>query len=130
MLMEITFPHGNRVVARSGGHEIHTDQDGSAAAPFELFLASIGTCAGIYVSRFCQQRGIPTDNVKIRQIMVPDPATRMIGRIRLEIVLPDDFPEQYKDAVVRSAQLCAVKKHLEQPPQFEVTTVSMATAAN
>ena len=129
MFMEITFPHGDRVVARSGGHEIPTDQDGSEAAPFELFLASIGTCAGIYVSRFCQQRGIPTDNVSIRQTMVPDPATRMIGRIQLEIMLPDDFPEQYKDAVIRSANLCAVKKHLEHPPQFEITTRTIAAVS-
>jgi putative redox protein len=126
--MEITFGQGDRVDARSGAHVIRTDQDGSEAAPFELFLASIGTCAGIYVSRFCRQRGIPVDNVKIRQTVIPDPATRMIGRIQLEIMLPDDFPEQYKDAVIRSAQLCAVKKHLEQPPEFEVFT-STATAA-
>jgi ribosomal protein S12 methylthiotransferase accessory factor len=130
MIMEISFPQGDRVVARSGAHEIHTDQDGSEAAPFELFLASIGTCAGLYVSRFCQQRGIPTEEIKIRQIMVPDPSTRMIGRIQLEIMLPDDFPERYKDAVIRSAQLCAVKKHLEQPPRIEVTTTTMAAATN
>jgi putative redox protein len=128
MFMEITFAHGDRVVARSGAREIHTDQNGSEAAPFELFLASIGTCAGLYVSRFCQQRGIPTDDITIRQTMVPDPATRMIGRIQLEIMLPDDFPEHYRDAVIRSAQLCAVKKHLEQPPQIEVSTKTVSAA--
>lgn len=130
MMMEITFPEGDRVDARSGAHVIHTDQDGSTAAPFELFLASIGTCAGIYVSRFCRQRSIPVDDIKIRQTMIPDPATRMIGRIQLEIVLPDDFPEQYKDAVIRSANLCAVKKHLEQPPDIEVTTTTLASSAS
>jgi ribosomal protein S12 methylthiotransferase accessory factor len=101
---------------------IPTNQDGSAPAPFGLFLASIGTCAGIYVLSFCQQRGLPTDNMRIIQRMHSNPFTRMIEKIELDIQLPPDFPEKYKEAVIRAAELCAVKKHLEQPPAFEVYT--------
>jgi ribosomal protein S12 methylthiotransferase accessory factor len=128
MEMEITFPGGARVDAAYKGFTIKTDQpphgggDGSAPAPFSLFLASIGTCAGIYVLGFCRQRGIPTDDIRIRQSMTLDPATRMIERINLDIDLPQDFPEQYAPALIRSAELCAVKKHLEKPPQFDVQT--------
>jgi len=120
--MEITFGKADRVDALTRGLVIHTDQDGSAAKPFDLFLASIGTCAGLYVSRFCQQRKLPNDNIRIVQRMVSNPETRMIERIELDIQLPDDFPERYRDALIRSAQLCAVKKHLEQAPQIEVGT--------
>jgi ribosomal protein S12 methylthiotransferase accessory factor len=126
--MEIVFPHGDRVDAKMGSMVITTDQDGSAPAPFQLFLASIGTCAGIYVSSFCRQRGIPTDDIRIRQRMRVNPATRMVEQIELDIVLPEGFPEQYKEAVIRSAQLCAVKKHLENPPAIEVRTVTEAVA--
>ena len=126
MHMEIVFPDGDRVDALSNGNVIRTEQDGSGPAPFELFLASIGTCAGIYVSRFCRQRGIPTTDIRIHQRMRVDPTTRMVDGIDLDIALPDDFPEQYKDAVVRSAQLCTVKKHLEHPPEIQVRTVSLA----
>ncbi len=125
MHMEIVFPDGDRVDALSNGNVIRTEQDGSGPAPFELFLASIGTCAGIYVSRFCRQRGISTADIRIRQTMRVNPTTRMVDGIDLDIALPDDFPEQYKDAVVRSAQLCAVKKHLENPPEIQVRTVSL-----
>jgi ribosomal protein S12 methylthiotransferase accessory factor len=104
------------------GVRLVTDQDGSAPSPFQLFLASIGTCAGIYVSSFFRQRGLPTEGLVIRQRMVPDPASRLIGKIDLTIELPPGFPEQYREAVVRSAQLCTVKKHLERPPQIEVRT--------
>ena len=55
-----------------------------------------------------------------------DPLTHMIGKIALEIQVPPDFPEKYKEAVIRSAEQCAVKKHLENPPKFSVTT-SVAT---
>ncbi len=128
MEMEIVFPGGARVDAIADGMVIPTNQDGSAPAPFGLFLASIGTCAGIYVLSFCQQRGLPTDNMRIIQRMSFNPFTRMIDRIELDIQLPPDFPEKYKDAVIRAADLCAVKKHMENPPVFDVHTSVFETA--
>jgi putative redox protein len=123
MEMEIVFPGGLQVDAVMGpGMVVETNQDGSAPAPFGLFLASIGTCAGIYVLSFCQQRGLPTDNIRIIQRMKSNPFTRMIDEIELDIQVPPDFPDKYKDAVIRSAELCAVKKHLENPPSFNVHT--------
>ena len=128
--MEITFPGGARVDASFGGLTVRTDQpvqgggQGSAPTPFATFLASIGTCAGIYVLGFCQQRNIPTDGIKIVQRMHTDQATGLVGQIDLDIQLPPDFPEKYKPAVIRSAEQCAVKKHLMQPPAFAVTTVA------
>lgn len=129
MNMEITFPGGKKVDASYNGFSIKTDQavqsggEGSAPEPFTLFLASIGTCAGIYVVGFCQRRGIPTDNIKLVQSAEFDPVKRMIGKIRIEIQLPPEFPAQYRDAVIRSAEQCAVKKHMEIPPEFEVVAI-------
>jgi len=128
MEMEIYFDGNKKVNANLNGTIIKTDQpvqgggDGTATAPFDLFLASLGTCAGIYVKGFCDQRGISSDNIKIIQKMNFNPATRLIDKVDLEIQLPADFPEKYKDAVINSANLCAVKRHLQQPPQFEVYT--------
>lgn len=135
MEMEITFPGGARVDATYKEFIIKTDQpphrggEGSAPPPFTLFLASIGTCAGIYVLGFCQQRGIPTENIRIRQSMEFDPTTRMVERINLDIDLPEDFPEHYAPALIRSAELCAVKKHLEKPPEFSICTHVKPVAA-
>ncbi len=127
MEMEITFPGGARVDANFGGFTVKTDQPpvASAPTPFATFLASIGTCAGIYVLGFCQQRGIPTKDIKIVQRMYSDRMTGLVGQIDLEIQLPPDFPAKYKDAVIRSAEQCAVKKHLEHPPVFNVTTSTL-----
>ncbi len=122
MEIEIVFPGGARVDALMDGLVVTTNQDGSAPAPFGLFLASIGTCAGIYVLSFCKQRGLPTDGLRIVQRMAYNPLTRMVERIDLDIQLPPDFPEKYKEAVIRAAEQCAVKKHLEHPPQFAVYT--------
>lgn len=119
-----------RVIAEFGGMDIPTDQrpeaggDGSAPEPFTLFLASIGTCAGIYVMKFCQARSIPTEGVRIRQRMLPDPENpRRIGRIEMDIEVPPDFPEKYLEAVIRAANGCAVKKAIQNPFEIEVRTV-------
>jgi ribosomal protein S12 methylthiotransferase accessory factor len=122
MEMEIVFPGGARVDAVMGDMVIATNQDGSAPSPFALFLASMGTCAGIYVLNFCLQRNLPTEGLRIIQRTHTNPLTRMIERVELDIQLPPGFPEKYRDAVIRSAELCAVKKHIDQPPQFEIYT--------
>ncbi len=128
MDMKITFPGGKKVNAEFNGFTQKTDQaivsggEGSAPEPFALFLSSIGTCAGIYVLRFCQQRGIDTNGLEIIQSMNFNPLSGMIDKIKLNIILPDDFPDKYKKAVINSGILCAVKKHLENPPRFEIAT--------
>ncbi|MBN2011122.1 OsmC family protein [candidate division KSB1 bacterium] len=128
MDMIITFPGGKKVDATYNGVTVHTDQpvsvggDASAATPFDTFLASIGTCAGIYVSSFCKQRGIDTDGIRLVQRMNWNALERRINQIEIDIQVPPDFPEQYKEAVIRSADLCAVKKHLHHPPEFLIKT--------
>jgi putative redox protein len=134
MEMVIDFPGGSRVDAHFGPYTVNTDQppmgggEGYAPTPFAIFLSSIGTCAGIYVLGFCKQRGLATDGIRIVQRVHNDPATRMIGKVDLEIQVPPDFPEKYHESLVRSAELCAVKKHLENPPQFDVFTKEVALA--
>jgi ribosomal protein S12 methylthiotransferase accessory factor len=124
MELVIDFPGGSRVDAHFGPYTVQTDQPpvASAPTPFAVFLASIGTCAGIYVLGFCQQRGISSDGIRIVQRTHNDPASGMVVKIDLEIQVPPGFPEKYLPSLVRSAELCAVKKHLEKPPKFEVYT--------
>ncbi len=126
MNMKITFEGKKKVNAEFNGQIISTDQplqaggDGTAPAPFTLFLASIGTCAGIYIKSFCDQRNIPTDQISITQSMNYNYKTRLIDNIDLIVHLPADFPEKYKTAVLNAANLCAVKEHLKNPPEILV----------
>jgi putative redox protein len=124
MEMIIDFPGGSRVDAHFGPFTVATDQPpvASAPSPFEVFLASIGTCAGIYVLGFCNQRGLPTDGIRIVERINHSRITGMVDTIDLEIQIPPDFPEKYRASLIHSAELCAVKKHLEKPPRFDITT--------
>jgi ribosomal protein S12 methylthiotransferase accessory factor len=110
------------------GFTIKTDQsehgggDSSAPAPFDLFLASIGTCAGIYILSFCQARNITIQGLRLIQRTQRNSETRMIDKITIEIQLSPEFPEKYRESVIKSAELCAVKKHLHNPPAFDIYT--------
>lgn len=129
MDMRVYFPGGKKVYADYNGFTIKTDQptmgggEGSAPAPFDLFLASVGTCAGIYILGFCQQRGLSTEGIELSQSLEFNPTSRLIERVNIDIKVPQDFPQKYHDELVRSAELCAVKRHLDQPPEFKVQAV-------
>jgi len=128
MAIRVTFPGGRRVDADFDGELIRTDQsklsggDGSAPAPFRLFLASIGTCAGIYILSFCQERNLPTDGIELIQQQEYDESGRRLAKITITINVPPDFPQKYHRALVHAANLCTVKKAIVDPPEFEVET--------
>jgi putative redox protein len=126
MEMNILFPEGQKVNATFDDFEIKTDQsvyaggNGEAPDPFSLFLSSIGTCTGIYVLRFCQKRNIPTDSLKLVLKTEKNEKTGLIDQINITIHAGKDFPTKYKNAVLKAAGLCTVKKHLETPPSINL----------
>jgi ribosomal protein S12 methylthiotransferase accessory factor len=128
-IMKVHFPGGKRVDASYHGHTIHTDQlpdaggEGAAPQPFDLFLASIATCAGIYVKGFCDSRGIASEGLGLDMEIEKDPATHRISRLVLDIHLPEGFPEKHRESVIRAAELCSVKKHILAPPEFEIRAI-------
>lgn len=135
MHIDVTFPGGLAVEARYRGFTIATDQPthagggGSAPSPFDLFLASIATCAGLFALLFCRQRNLDTTGLAVKLEAAREQPKNMVTRLRLELVLPQGFPERYRDAIVRAVDQCTVKRHILQPPAFEVTVTDLATAA-
>jgi putative redox protein len=126
--MKVSFPGNLRVDAGYKGFTIQTDQpvsaggDGSAPAPFDLFLASLGTCAGIFMLAFMKQRGIDPAGSGVLMTTEADPEKGAIVRIAFDLQLPDGFPEKYEAAIVRAVDQCTVKRHIAAPPEFSVTT--------
>ncbi len=128
MKYEITFEVNKKINANINVIVISTDQpvqaggEGTAPSPFDLFLASIGTCAGFYIKSFCDMRKIPTDGIKITQELEYNKEIKLISKINVEVDLPEDFPMKYKDALLNAANLCTVKRHLAQAPEISVYT--------
>lgn len=127
MDMNISFPGGLKVNAEFKNFMVETDQakkeggEGSAPEPYDLFSASLGTCAGVYVLSFCRKRNISTDNLKITLRAEKNKKTHLIENILIHINLPAHFPEKYKASVIKAAELCTVKRNIENPPKFKVT---------
>jgi putative redox protein len=127
MAMEIRFPGGMAVDARYQGFHIRTDQQvahggaGAAPSPFDLFLASIGTCAGYYALRFCQERRLPTDGLGLSLDFERGGDGKSIATVRIEVTVPEEFPDKYHAAITRAIDQCTVKRHLEAPPRFETS---------
>jgi putative redox protein len=126
MELTVNFPGGLAVEADLDGFKVRTDQPeplggaGSAPSPFDLFLASIGTCAGYYALRFCQSRGIATEDVTLKLTAEKDPSVKRVTHVGIEIELPPDFPSRYREAIVRATDQCSVKRHLVDPPEIQV----------
>ena len=127
--MKIYFEKSKQVLADTGEHIVKTDQpemaggDNEAAAPFNLFLASLGTCAGIFIKNFCDQRGIDASEITLDQKVNFHPIKRMIDRIIMKINVPADFPEKYDNALIKSAEQCAVKRHLHSDIEMKTRVV-------
>jgi len=129
MEMQIRFPGGVAVEADFNGFTVRTDQpvesggEGSAPSPFALYLASLGTCAGFFALRFCQERQLETRGLGLSLSAERDEQTRLPSLVKLTIQLPAGFPEKYQRAIIRATDQCAVKRSLESPPDFEVVAL-------
>jgi ribosomal protein S12 methylthiotransferase accessory factor len=125
-MMKVYFAGNKQIFADVNGYTVMTDQaqraggDGAYPEPFTIFLASLGTCAGIYAKSFCDQRGIDTEGMHLTQEQEFDPIRKIIGTVRINIYVNKDFPEKYDQAIISTVGLCAVKRHLREDIEVEV----------
>jgi len=128
-MMEITFPGGVQVNAQFNGFEVASDQparnggEDTAPSPFDFFLASLGTCAGFFALRFCQQRELSTEGLSLQLTTKFNSESKRLDRVEITMQLPNDFPEKYRSAIIRATDQCAVKKALLDPPEVEIITL-------
>jgi len=127
MDIEIKILDGVKIEAKLGTQVIKSDQskhdggEGTAPNPFEYFLASVGLCQAHYINAFCKERQIPTDKITIMERVSRNETKQVV--FTLELGLPADFPEKYKDALVNATGGCAVKKAIQAEPIFELKLV-------
>jgi ribosomal protein S12 methylthiotransferase accessory factor len=125
--MNVSFPGGKRVDAHYGDFTIHTDQTtasggaASAPQPFDLFFASMATCAGISVLEYCTDNGLSADGLGVELVAEFDPQERRYATIKIDITLPDEFPVDHKAGILQEAESCSVKNHILNPPAFSTT---------
>lgn len=123
--MEITFPENKKVNALLNGFEIKTDQpkqaggDSTAPSPFELFLASLGTCAGIFALSFFETRKLNMEGFKLELDFKWNPQRHLLDKVEIILTLPTDFPRKYIAPLKSAVDLCLVRRTILEPPEFE-----------
>ena len=116
--MKITFPGNKKVNVEVKGFNILTDQkkenggDASAPTPIDLFLASLGSCSGVFVLNFLKMHLLP-ETVYLTLNPVWNINEYVIERIELVIHLPHDFPAGFDHALVEVAKRCLVARHVK-----------------
>jgi len=125
MEIQIKFNKNFQIEADIEGTKIMSDQskdsggDGTAPNPYQYFIASIGLCVAHYVNAFCKQRDISTEDIKITEQVSVDPSSgkTMFNSI---IKLPASFPDKYREALLKTAEGCKVKKTIQSLPEFKL----------
>jgi ribosomal protein S12 methylthiotransferase accessory factor len=124
--IQVSFSGGKRIQAKVDDFTIQTDQpikyggEATAPAPFDLFLASLATCAGIFAWNFCESRKLTTEGIALRMDCINDEKKKMITEIIFHLTLPEGFPEKYRSGILRAMELCAVKRHMQESPVFSI----------
>jgi ribosomal protein S12 methylthiotransferase accessory factor len=124
--LAVSFPGGKKVDVDLEDLKIKTDQptthggEGSAPEPFDLFLASLASCGGIFALGFCQARELTTEGLAINMEWEAEDNPPFAAKVTFRITLPDGFPEKYRPSIVRAIEQCKVKYYIHNPPQFAI----------
>ncbi len=123
---KITFPGNKKVNVAFSNHEIRTDQskknggDETAPEPFDVFVGSIGACAGIYAKSFCDTRKLSTEGMYIFVDVVLKKGQKLMEKISITLHVNQQFPEKYIKSVIKAMDFCAVKNQLH--PDIKTNT--------
>jgi len=115
MDIKINFDENGSIIPSMNGNKITMSE-----SPFLIFLATAGMCSAVYVRAFLQQRGMSLNGVSLTQKMEYNQMTNMVNTIDMIIDLPASFPEKYKETMKKVVAQCPVKRHLAEPPVFNV----------
>jgi len=117
MQIIIKYDENNQIIPYANDKKITIND-----SPFLLFLASAGMCAAHYAREFMQNRNMSVEEVTIVETVLYNNETHMAENINIHVELPDSFPVKYKNAIKSAISRCTVKRHLGNPPSFEIET--------
>ena len=60
----------------------------------------------------------------MRMVCSRDPVKKRFSKMAIQVTLPEGFPEKYRQGIIRAMELCAVKRHITEAPEFLVEVQS------
>lgn len=122
MEVKIKYLGGHKFIAEASGRKLIIDQpkekcgSDEGMSPLEIFLTALGSCAGVYAQRYCQNAGIEAKDleVSVSSSLTKDLPLRFQD-IDVKISLSEDIAER-KKALLSFVNNCPVHNTLKSNP--------------
>src|SRR5689334_17988561 len=126
--MEIRVEHlgGVQFEIRARQHTIASDQPAEnggfdeGMTPPELFLASLGSCAGFYAAQYLRKHRLATEGtiVRVAADKATDPAR--LDNLRIDLEIPRELSQQDLEGVEEAVRHCLIHNTLLHPPKISI----------
>ena len=132
MDVKVVYSGGKRFEAFARNHHVVSDQplddDGSdkGMTPSELFLASLGSCAGYYAAEYLMARGLPTDGLEVRVSGLKEGKPVRIASLHVEVTAPglEAADARHRDGIRHAVDACLIHNTLLIPTQVDIHVAS------
>lgn len=125
-LITITQEKGSKFKTQIRKHEFFSDMsigDGGndeAPAPAELLVSSLGTCLGMTINSYCQSHGYDSEDIGLSMTYLLDDNPKRIKNITIDIALPENFPDNRKQAIINSMKSCVIYNSLCKETEIDI----------
>ncbi len=128
--MTVRYTGGRAFKAVARGHEVVTDlpsESGDPEAgmtPPELFMASLGTCIGVYAVSYCEKAGFDCTDLTVTLSWEKDDSGSRIGSVSARLALPRADPGNRREAILKAATSCYLHNTVSKWPGLEIELVA------
>jgi putative redox protein len=99
--------------AENGGYD-------EGMTPPELFLASLGSCAGFYAAQYLRKHNLATEGTWIKVTAEKAKNPPRLDDLRIEVELPVELSEHHRAGVEEAIHHCLIHNTLLHPPRVSV----------
>jgi len=126
--MEVTVEYlgAAQFEVRARNHKVACDQPeenggfNEGMTPPELFLASLGTCAGYYAAEYLKARQLPTEGMRIHVTAEKAKSPARLSSFLIKVHLAAALDDQRKIGLLRAIRNCLIHNTLLNPPKIEL----------
>jgi uncharacterized OsmC-like protein len=108
-----------RLEGKAGPLSVEADSAEMAYSPFHMLASGLATCTFSVLASWATHAKLPVDDltIEVGWTFAEDP--HRVGSMDVDVLWPS-LPAERRNAAVRAAGLCTLKKTLEMPPQVAV----------
>jgi uncharacterized OsmC-like protein len=92
----------------------------TAPTPTELFVAGLASCVAFYARRYLARHHLDPTGLAVDATYDLGSRPARVTAIRLTVTLPQDFPEERRDALLAVAGHCTVHNSITTAPEIRL----------